>query len=49
MIRKAQGEDEKRFAPEVKADNEKNSCTRGMPAQGGRQLHPSQARTAAIY
>lgn len=25
MIRKAQGEDEKRFAPEVKADNEKHS------------------------
>lgn len=25
MIRKAQGEDKKRFAPEVKADNEKHS------------------------
>lgn len=25
MIRKAQGEDEKRLAPEVKADNEKHS------------------------
>jgi hypothetical protein len=28
MIRKAQGEDEKRFAPEVKADNEKHSLYR---------------------
>lgn len=40
MIRKAQGEDEKRLAPEVKADNEKHSLYQRKGSRGRRALAP---------
>lgn len=40
MIRKAQGEDEKRFAPEVKADNEKHSLYWRKGGRGRRTSAP---------
>lgn len=40
MIRKAQGEDEKRFAPEVKADNEKHSRYKRNACQGRKAAAP---------
>lgn len=49
MIRKAQGEHEKKIAPEVKTDNEKSFPYRRTVRSGGRWLHPLQDGAKAIY
>lgn len=48
-IRKAQGEHEKKIAPEVKTDNEKSSPYIRNVRSGGRWLHPLQDGAKAIY